>query len=278
MNRTFFRARAVIATIVVLAAWAVPLSAHDLWIEPPASVGIDTVVPIEVRIGHAGSGEVVARENARIERLRAHAPSDPTGVEIPGLDGSSPFGVLRPKLPGSWIAIYESEPFVHRLGAERFRAYLEEEGLDEVLDARKKSGSENRPGIELVSRSVKTLFSVGDATLEDRRIGLPVEIVAESIPVDFSARSNDLDSTYLVLRVEVEGRPRADVLVDLQNLDGNAAPVASRTDADGRVRFSVGPGAWLAAAVVSRPFVDDEDGADRADWRTIFASWAVVLR
>lgn len=264
--------RSTWAHVIVAVAtitWAFPAKAHDLWITPPPHVATGDLVSIDVLLGHGeDSVEIVTRDARRIVSLIAHAPNGDV-VELPGLDGSKTFGVLRPMSEGAWIVGYESRPFVHRLGAERFRSHLIEEGLDEIAEIRRDSGTNDTPGIEWISRSVKTLFTVDGEPLVDRPIGLPVEIVAEALP---SETTSDL-----VLRVEAHGAAISGALVDLRQLNGNAVREPRRTDHNGRVRFVIGPGAWLANVVISRSLLDGEEGADRADWRTIFASWSAVL-
>ncbi|MEM9552619.1 MAG: DUF4198 domain-containing protein [Acidobacteriota bacterium] len=269
----------VVALVSVGPLIASAASGHDLWLEPPPPSAPGDLVTVEARIGHTGHagearGEAVRRDAARIVRLEAHGPA--TGPSaLPGIDGQAPLGVLRPAEPGPWVLAYETRPFRHTLPAARFAAYLEEEGLDRVAHARRVEGTLETPGRELVSRAVKMLLAVGDSAPADRRIGLPVELIAEQMPAPGEGGT-------LALRVEVGGAPRSGVLVDLDALDRPSGPVrAERTGADGRVRFSIEPGRWLATAVHARPF-DGATGragdAESPAWRTVFAAWTVDLR
>lgn len=277
-------ARAIFGAAVCLGACLLSVSAvrgHDLWLEPPAPVeGVDEPIRIEGRVGHGGVAELFRRNPARIVRLEAHPPSrssspSETGPpeDLPGLDGSTLLGALRPDVPGTWIVVYESHPFRHVLSADRFAAYLDEEGLDAVAAAREAAGTTDTPGVERVSRSAKTLVAVGGRPLEDRRVGLPVELIAEALPGDSSGAGDDGPSE-LVLRLEIDGRPASGRLVDLRRLDVDAPTRSARTDAAGRVRFEAGPGRWLAAVVEATAHDEPSD----ADWRTIFGSWTVDLR
>src|SRR5438874_757106 len=72
-----------------------------------------------------------------------------------GREGGDPAGFLRVTMPGLQVVGYHSNPSRIELPAEKFNAYLEEEGLDSVLALRvlrKETASGAR---ELYSRCAK---------------------------------------------------------------------------------------------------------------------------
>lgn len=235
--------------------------AHDVWLSPIPNdgVGVGDLVKVELWQGHTHGAEPLARPASRLQRLQALGPGGET-VELPGISGRRPAGVFRPKAPGTWRVVYEGRPSLHRLEAGRFEQYLDEEGLAHVLAERRRRSSTHEEGRELVSRSLKALVRIGDATLSDRPSRLPVELVLERIAGD-----------TVELRLLVAGRPAEGVLVDLQALDRTSLRLEARTTAEGVVSFrfesSSGPGRWMAAAVLARPSTSVD-----AAWRTFFTT------
>jgi len=237
-------------------------AAHDLWIVPPAA---GELAEVRLRLGHAGDPETVRRDGRRLVRFAAVAP---TGEEhaVPGLDGADPAGFFRPDREGLWTIVYESREAFSELPADRFRAYLEEEGLDAVLDLRRRRGEDGEPGRELYSRSLKSLVRVGPEATADRAVGLPLELVIETAPRLWAGGR-------LRLRLLLRGEPLPGALVDVRSLDDGATVASPRTDGDGRLELELGPGTWMAAVV----HMQAEETSPRADWRSLFATltWAI---
>ncbi len=246
--------------LLVLGAVASSAAAHDMWIVPPADAAAGEVVEIHLHVGHAGHAEPVRRDGRRLVRFAALGPAGEE-LGVPGLDGADPAGVFRPPAPGLWTVVYESGDAFSELPADRFRGYLEEEGLDAVLDSLRRSGRDADPGRELYSRSLKTLVPVGEDPAADRAVGLPLELVIETAPERWS-------SGVLRMQLLLRGEPLAGALVDVHRLDGKEATVARRTGKDGRVDFELGPGSWIASVV----HMEAETESSRADWRSVFAT------
>ena len=244
-----------------LLLFAPAASAHDMWIVPPESPAAGEVVEVRLHVGHAGSATPVRRDSRRIVRFTASGPEGETPV--PGLEGARVAGVFRPQVPGLWAVAYESTASYSELPGPRFTAYLEEEGLDQALALRRRRGEEDRPGRELYSRSLKSLVAVGEAGDGDDRVGLPLELVAETLPAA---------GAPLRLRLYLHGEPVSGARVDVRRLDREAPAVGGRTDADGRVGFTLGQGSWLAATVHIEPAASEQ-----ADWRSIFSSLTFVV-
>ena len=256
--------------LLALGLLASPASSHDMWIVPPESpAGAGDLVKVELRVGHAGEEHPVRRNSGRVVRFDAVGPAGE--LPVPGLDGADPAGYFRPREPGTWAIAYESTSAFSELPGARFNGYLREEGLDAVLQRRHAQGRQDSPGRELYSRSLKSLVAVGPGvTPVDRRIGLPLELVAES-----GLRGEK----PLVLRLFLRGEPLAGARVDVRRLDREpstdtpmSSAIGARTGADGRVRFELGPGTWLAATVSM-----EEADSDRADWRSIFATLSLRI-
>jgi len=260
-----------------------------MWLLPSAFAAPPRApLAVQLRVGHPGDAETLARDGRRIVRFEA---IDAAGARpLVGLDGQDPAGFARPVEPGLLTLVYESTATFSELPAERFEAYLEAEGLGRVLAARQRDGARGRSGRELYSRSLKSLLRIGGVGGADRARGLPLELLLEHAA-----------GGRVVLRLLWHGRALAGALVDLTPLDartrsarpspasagcrGLAAGVSAlfpdastcslRTGADGRLAAELAAGAWLAAVVHAEPTTGDE--RVRARWRTVFASLSFAL-
>lgn len=257
---------------VVLSAVA-PVLAHDLWIEPASFISQpDQVVPVSLYIGHPAEGgfEPVRRSPGRWERFALIGPHGESA--IPGLDGSTPAGVIRPAAPGRYVVLLRSRDAVSRLPAEAFNDYLTEEGLEHVLSLRGEWSEDDEPGVELYSRAVKALVTLSaDESVPpgppDRPLGMRLELVAETDPAQSAP-----DEPFRV-RLLFEHAPLGGALVEARPLGEPigepSTKLSARTDAEGRVSFSL-PGAdrWLITAVHMVQAPPDRN----ADWQSIWAA------
>ena len=230
-------------------------------------------ISIDLQVGEHWKGEAVTRNPERIARFFAvHA--DGREELIPGVDGKSPAGILRPNRGELlWIG-YVSRPTSIELAAEKFEAYLATEGLERVSEMRKQRGESQKGGKEIYSRSVKSLIRVGAAGAKagdaefDRKLGLPLEIIVERDP--YAMHIGD----ELPVRVEFKDKPLGGVLVGCVLKSDAEHAVSFRTDRDGRARFKLEKsGSWLVRAVHMLPAASETG----ADWESIWASLTFEL-
>lgn len=251
-----------------------PITAHDMWLQPSdfvASVG--EVMGVGLWLGHAGEAEGFPRRGDHLARFDAIVGD--RRWALPGQPGLAPAGYLKPSIPGLHAVVYESTGAVSALSAERFDAYLVEEGLESIRAWRRQHGEADQPGRERYRRSLKSLVQVGapDPDARDRVVGLPLELVIES----------PLHAGMLRARLLWRGTGLADARVALHSLGGLVpdAPTrsiearAARTDADGWVTWpSVGSGRWMLAAVhMERARSSDADH----DWQSTFTTLTFAL-
>ncbi len=258
----------VIALAVVLGA---PARAHDFWIHP-SSFRPDPRqrVSLELRVGERFRGEPVARNPEKIERFFVQVGSEP--VSIAGVDGKSPAGYWTPKESGcAWIG-YRSRPSALELPAEKFESYLAEEGLERIIDLRRIRGERKAPGRERYSRCAKSLIRVGGADVASRvheaALGFPLEFFPEQNP--YALRAGDAFS----VRLMYQGKPLEGALVGAMAESDPRSETRVRTDADGRVRFTLAKdGVHLVRAVHMVRAPADAD----CDWESLWASLTFEL-
>ncbi len=125
--------------------------------------------------------------------------------------GPDSTSVLRLALgdPGTYVVGVSTRPREIELRAEEFNAYLEEDGIPDILQARRRSNEVAQGARERYSKHVKAVFQVGTPRSEDFNVvlGYPAEIVLLENPY---AVGRD---TSLRVRCLVDGRPVANQMV-----------------------------------------------------------------
>jgi uncharacterized GH25 family protein len=159
------------------------------------------------------------------------------------------------------------------LSAEDFNEYLEHDGVVDVLEARRKSGSLASSARERYAKHVKTILQVSDEVTGSwaRRLGYPVEIVPLANP------SGLCPGDRLKFEVLADGKPAIDQLVyasyegydpDLEG-GGQREAIATRTDAAGVVGIELATaGRWYLRLI--RMVESPDEGVEyESNWATL---------
>ena len=261
--------RAPVLRSLTVAALALPLFAHDMWIEPTTfSPEPGQIVGLKLRVGQDLLGDPLPRNPALIHQF---VVEDAAGRKpVAGRDGSDPAGFLRVAAPGLLLVGYGSNPSAVELPADKFNQYLKEEGLEAVASLRASRNQTGAKAQELFSRCAKSLVLSGRpaAAQADRQLGFTLELVAERNPYAIPAGAD------LPVRLTYEKRPLAGALVVAMNRLNPAEKLSARTGSDGRVRFRLqSRGLWLIKAV---HMVPAPAGAS-AQWASFWASLTFEL-
>lgn len=254
-----------------------PATAHDFWIEPSSFSPLPgQAVAVRLRVGERFRGDAVARPPAasmhRFVLVDAGRDADTNagtraGFAIPGRTDADPAGMFRLAGPGAYIIGFHGKPNAIELPPDKFNAYLLEEGLESVLEARTRRNQLDQPGREIYARCAKSLLLAGTATADgtpaDRVLGLPLELIAERQPALLGP------GELLPVRLLLDGRPLPGALVVALLRDDPGQRLALRSGADGRVLLALPrKGQWLVKAVHMRPAPADSG----ADWESLWAS------
>ena len=266
----FRRSGLGLITLTALVLLAVPLAAHDMWIEPATfAPDVGQVVSLRLRVGQDLLGDPLRLDPALVNQF---VVQDAAGLKpVVRRDGGDPAGFLRVAAPGLLVIGYRSNPSPVEMPADKFNQYLKEEGLDAVLAARASRNETGAAARELFSRCAKSLVLSGAPTEGpgDRALGFTLELVAERNPYAVAPGQD------LPVRLLYENRPLPGALVVAMNRLNPAEKLSARTDKDGRARFAVRPGGmWLIKAV---HMVPAQPGA-RAEWTSFWASLTFELR
>jgi len=256
--------RLAVLVVGAIALGPAPLSAHDMWIVPTTfSPEPGAIVGVRLRVGQDLLGDPLPRNPALVNQF---VVEDAAGRKpVVGRDGADPAGFVRVATPGLLVIGYHSNASSVELAAEKFNQYLKEEGLDAVAALRARRNETGAGAHEIFSRCAKSLVFSGSPSEAqgDRRLGFPLELVAERNPYAIRAGQD------LPVRLTYENRPLAGALVVAMNRLNPSEKLAARTDNDGRVRFRLRPGGmWLIKAVHMIP----APAGTRADWASFWAS------
>ena len=246
---------------------AAQLLAHDFWIEPTTfRPEVGSMVGLSLRVGQGFRGDPVPLLPEKVVKFVTVSAA---GAETPaaGIPGRDPAGRARVPEPGFVIAGYRSSPSNLELPADKFEAYLKEEGLEKVIAIRARRGDSEKPSKEIYSRCAKALLDAGGAGTAgfDRALGFRLELIPEASPKKLPPNAGG----SMPVRLLYEGKPLAEALVVAMNREKPDKRLSVRTDQAGRVVLALPRGGvWLVKAVhmVAAPA---ESGAD---WESLWAS------
>lgn len=257
-------------SFVTLLCLASPVGAHDFWVQPLVfAAPVNAPMPFTIQVGH---GTFRQRWGAAIDRIVRFDDVGPTGtidrraiLLPPGgpVDGTAIFAT-----PGTHILVLQTGPAESTLPSIRFNDYIKVEGLTPAIATRERLHLNESDGRELYSRRAKALVQVGDTTAPQpqvtRAVGLTLEIVPQRNP--YSLAPND----PLPVRILYQGKPLANALVKLNNLDFDARPIETHlSDAQGMASFNPPRhGKWQLNVIWTKPLT----GNPKADFETIFSS------
>lgn len=262
-----------IGGVFVAAALTATCAGHEFWIQPSSfSPPADSVVQLGLRVGDGFPGEPVKRNPDRIVRFFARGPKGEE--DVLGVSGRDPAGMLKVTQPGLMQVGYRSNHAFVQLDAEKFEAYLREEGLDAILALRKERGESDKPGKEAYSRCAKAILLVGGSATADEKLridaplGLTLELVAGVVPATLKPGDE------LPVRLLHDGKPLGGVLIKAYPGGSAVAAVRVRTDAAGQARLKLPQaGVWMLAAVHMQAAPAGVD----ADWESTWASLTFEL-
>lgn len=249
--------------------------AHEFWLMPQSfNVPLAQPFQLELRVGAGWPGETLGRNPDYIERFGL---LDANGERrIGGQPGGDPAGMVTAKTAGAAWAVFRSKHSAITLEAPKFESYLRDEGLENIIEARRLSGTSDAPGREVYSRCAKSLLGAGTragavaktpAAFLQRRTGLTLELVPKTDPQQLrGGGAFTLQLLYL-------NQPLRDALVKAlpQTAAGETktAQITGRTDEQGRVTLPLSQGGvWLINTVHMVPAPPQYN----ADWESVWSS------
>jgi uncharacterized GH25 family protein len=268
--------RPLFFAIVLVAGTAGSLAAHDLFFrldEFFAAPG--ATLRVHALNGTFSSSESpVARD--RLRDLRIVSPRGDVHPDTTDWSTAGDTSVLtvRTSEPGTYVIGASLRPREITLTAKEFNSYLAEDGIPDVLGARKKNNELEKDATERYSKHIKALVQVGDRKSGDFSavLGYPAELVPLDNPYALARGAT------LRVRAMVDGHPVADQLVvsgGRSRSGTRLSEVRTRTDADGVARIRlVSPGHWYIKFIDMRPF----EGPGKIDYESKWATLTFGVR
>ncbi len=241
---------------------------HDFWIEPSKyRSGHGKRITLHLKVGMQFEGEPVERDAKLTRKFVVAGPEGESPV--PGEDGAEPAGWFQAGAPGVYVVGYRSNRKFIEIDPKHFHEYLEEEGMGEIIERRRRLGEAGKPGREWYSRCAKLLVEVdGGGEGYSRRLGFILELIPEKNP--YALEPGD----ELPVRLLFRGKPLAGALIEAETKGRPEAKQQARTDAEGRAVLRLpAAGPWLLAVV----HMERTPEGSKADWESWWATLVFEL-
>jgi uncharacterized GH25 family protein len=272
------RSRIAILTIVLLLI-ASTLNAHDLFLRLDSFfVGPESVVVIKVLNGTFSKSEnAITRD--RLRDVSVVGPLGRSHIDTTSWEAKGDTSRLAIHIgaAGTYVVGASTAPREITLEAKDFNAYLADDGIPDVLAARKRDGELGKKATERYSKHVKALIQAGDTRSAgfDTALGYPAELVPLNNP--YLPKSGG----WLRVRALVDGKPVANQLVvsgGRPPRGGRLAERRARTDADGVARIRITDrGQWYVKFIHMKKY--RADGAPSApDYESKWATLTFEIR
>jgi Domain of unknown function (DUF4198) len=261
--------RKVLIATVAIVLMTISAAAHDLFLKLDSYfLSPNTKAVVRVLNGtFQKSDGAVARE--RLADLSVFANGIATSSESVSWRAEEKMSVMEIQTgsSGTYLVGISTRPREISLKAADFNSYLVEDGLPDILAARKKKGELGKDASERYSKHVRAVFQVGDQLSDDykRPLNYPVEIIPQRNPYSLKP-----GQTLPVLCL-LDGKPLANqfVIGGWESRNGKLSSIGKRTDANGIARFRLaGAGKWFVKMIhmvaVSEPNLNYE-----SKWATL---------
>ena len=263
--------RRSIAAVFLLLVTASTLYAHDFFFRMDSYF----VPPNSTARIRALNGTFSSSENSitrdRIRDLTVVSPAGRSRADtvLWSSTGDTSTFTLRAGRSGTYVVGASLKPREITLSAKDFNTYLADDGIPDVLAARKKNGELERAATERYSKHIKALVQVGSTRSGDFSavLGYPAEIIALDNPYAMKAGS------VLRIRAMVDSKPAANQLVVAGGRlpNGNRLPEKRvRTNASGTARIALTrKGQYYVKFISMTPYRGPEKLDYESKWATL---------
>jgi uncharacterized GH25 family protein len=270
-SRRFWRASlaSALAILFVLVSAAIA-GAHDMFLKPAQFfVAEHAEVLVRVLNGTFSKSEN-AIERTRLADVAIVAPEGRQALDTSAwsVAGDTSTFRVRTRDAGTYVLGASTQPSVIALEARDFNLYLQDDGVPDVLAARRRDGELERPAKERYSKHVKALLQVGARRSDAHAtvLGYPAELIPMSNPYSLKV------GAVLSLRILVDGEPAASQYV----LYGGRTPDdqrivqrSARSDSAGVVRIPLrARGTWYVK-FINMARVEGDSVDYESKWATI---------
>ena len=266
--------RAVVLALVLVCTTATLVFSHDLFLKPDVFfVAPNGVVRLTALNGTFSTSE----GTVTADRLVDLAVVGPAGR----LKGDTAAWIAKGKAStwtakvggaGTYVLGASLRPKLIRLEGQQFNAYLADDGLPDILAARKAGGELATPATERYAKHVKALLQVG--TAPSATFGTVLGYPAELVPLDNPYEAVKGQRTLRV-RALVDGAPIPNQVVLAGGRTAAGVRIAAqtvRTDANGVATIALGTrGTWYVKFIrmVRVPALPRDSVDYESKWATL---------
>jgi len=247
----------------MLAVSSANVSAHEFWLEPDRFAAPEgSSVGFDIRIGQYFNGRAYPYIDRETESFVVR--TDEGLSDINATTGDKPAVTIELKGRASWIAYTSTDFNIRFRDTEKFVGYLEDEGLEWVLQWYEEQGKSLKDATETYYRHAKALSWSGpqEPSWLSEPLGMRIELVPDSGFLRCGAPAR--------FRALYEGAPLEGHLVR-RFRKGSEQVEQFRADANGYVEFPPGEGPFLLNVVhikdASNPRAKGKDWV--SDWASL---------
>jgi uncharacterized GH25 family protein len=236
-------------SLIFVVTVATLATAHEFWMQPQKfRYAVGDEVKIDFLVGENFTGQPWDLTKHKVELVQvvsSYGKKVLTAAVKPTKGNNLTYKLAN---EGTHMFSMSSSPAYIELNGADFNAYLEEDGIDDILAQRKASNELDKPSRENYTRYAKLLVQSGNSYEGDvfkRKVGLKAEIVPVTNP--YTLRSGD----YLECEILFDGKPLPHQMVKVWSFVGNRAFLQNAyTENDGKVKFPISnTGPWMVSFV-----------------------------
>ena len=263
----------IISTCLVFALTAIVSLAHEFWLLPSAwFVQPGQSLKMSLRVGEGFAGEPWEAKVSRVTQFFSVLNKTKTNrlenLQKSGLDSLW----LSFDKPGTQLVCLATNNKFLEMEADKFDAYLQEDGLEHIRQLRQKTGQTSKPSREFYRRESASLIQVGDTPSKVffEKTGFELRILPEKNPLVADPNS------ILKFQIRFKGKPLPNALVRHWRKTADDSPIVQvqKSDRNGRVRFRLSPGEQMVSVVHMTTYPKPAE----ADWQSIWGNLTFCLK
>ena len=253
----------------------VSAAAHEYWFEPDSFfLGVKQSTQLHLFVGEAlKSDEERVYQAAKTTTFDLFSPKGKFDMRSMADDDTSPILKFSADFAGSYLFAMERNWSYITLDAEKFEAYLHDEGMDYIIAERKRLGESKKDGRERYSRFIKTIIQVGDRQTSSALIRTDAKLEIVPLNNPYAKKVGD----KFKFQVWFDRRPQANAVVFADNRDGDKITTQKvTTDKDGKASVKLnGKGIWLIRLVQMRRC---EQKCGESDWESFWGALSFGMK
>jgi uncharacterized GH25 family protein len=258
--------RILLTTITCALIGGTFLFAHEFWLMPNKfKVKLNELMTLNFYVGEDFMGELWQKKKLRTLKLTDFVGKNERDLTDLAIKSDSNDLILNFDKEGTHVLTMQSKNSFIALEAQKFNAYLKDDGIDNIYELRQKNGDLDKPSRELYRRCAKTLIQVGekrDKTFK-KNTGMPLEIIPLQNP--YSAKVGD----RMTVKVLFDGKPLSDKMIVAWNKTTTTKTRQQklRTNSKGEITFPLDQnGQWMISTVHMVALDNNPEGNYQSYW------------